>query len=161
MSVRNCAEIGKNLQSIASRLLANQNLCKLLYYSDFDPLNKPDIENTKKILLGKYIKIIPHYNPVEDDKSVVNILVYQGKRNVKNDEFRNISIRCYVFVPITNWIIKSDNLRPFLILGELQESLSGKEINGLGTIQTGDFQLDLVTEQMTSYYIDFFITDFD
>ena len=47
MSVRNCAEIGKNLQSIASRLLANQNLCKLLYYSDFDPLNKPDIENTK------------------------------------------------------------------------------------------------------------------
>lgn len=160
MSVRNCAEIGKNLQSIASRLLANQNLCKLLYYSDLDPLNKPDIDNTKN-LLGKYIKIIPHYNPVEDDKSVVNILVYQGKRNVKNDEFRNISIRCYVFVPITNWIIKSDNLRPFLILGELQESLSGKEINGLGTIQTGDFQLDLVTEQMTSYYIDFFITDFD
>ena len=38
MSVRNCGEIGVNLQKIVARLMANDNLVKLLYYTDKDPL---------------------------------------------------------------------------------------------------------------------------
>jgi hypothetical protein len=41
MAVRNCAEIGENLQKIVSRLMANDELVKLLYYTDKDPLNQP------------------------------------------------------------------------------------------------------------------------
>ena len=43
MSVRNCAELGVNLQYIIKRLFANQNLLKLLYYTDKDPLSQPDL----------------------------------------------------------------------------------------------------------------------
>jgi hypothetical protein len=43
MGVRNCADIGDNLMKIMKRLLANQNLLKLLYYTDKDPLNGEDI----------------------------------------------------------------------------------------------------------------------
>ena len=32
MAVRNCGEMGENLQKIVSRLLANDNLVNLLYY---------------------------------------------------------------------------------------------------------------------------------
>jgi hypothetical protein len=32
MGVRNCAELGENLQKIVKRLLANDDLVKLLYY---------------------------------------------------------------------------------------------------------------------------------
>jgi hypothetical protein len=39
MAVRNCAELGKNLHKIIERLLANDNLVNLLYYTDSDPLN--------------------------------------------------------------------------------------------------------------------------
>ena len=160
MGVRNCADLGRNLQKIVKRLLADQTLCKLLYYAGKDPLGQPDIEDTS-ILLEKQIRMIPKYNPSELDYSVVNLVVQSGTRDKQNEEFREIAIRCYVFVPISNWIIKSDNLRPFLILGELQEALSNKKINGLGTIQTGDFALKMVTEQMTCYYIDFSITNFN
>ncbi len=38
MSVRNCSEIGENLQKIVTRLMANDELVNLLYYSDKDPL---------------------------------------------------------------------------------------------------------------------------
>jgi hypothetical protein len=43
MGVRNCAEIGENLQKIVKRLLANDNLVNLLYYTDKDPLNQPHL----------------------------------------------------------------------------------------------------------------------
>ena len=43
MKVRNCADIGVNAQYIIKRLLANQNFIKLLYYTDKDPLNHPDL----------------------------------------------------------------------------------------------------------------------
>ena len=44
MGVRNCEELGRNLQKIMNRLLANQNLLKLLYYTDKDPLNHDDFK---------------------------------------------------------------------------------------------------------------------
>jgi hypothetical protein len=38
MGVRNCEELGKNLQNIISRLVANDELVNLLYYEDENPL---------------------------------------------------------------------------------------------------------------------------
>ena len=55
MDVRHCKEIGISLQKIIKRLLANQNLCKLLYYTGKDPLNEPIIENTS-VLYDNIIK---------------------------------------------------------------------------------------------------------
>ena len=43
MAVRNCADLGINAQYIVKRLLANQNLLKLLYYTDKDPLSHEDL----------------------------------------------------------------------------------------------------------------------
>jgi hypothetical protein len=39
MGVRNCREIGENLQKIVNRLMANDRLVNLLYYTDKDPLS--------------------------------------------------------------------------------------------------------------------------
>ena len=36
--IKNCRDIGENLQLITKRLIANQTLCKLCYYTDKDPL---------------------------------------------------------------------------------------------------------------------------
>ena len=159
MGVRNCGELGIELQKIVKQLFANQKLCKLLYYRGLDPLNEPDIEDTS-VLLNENIFIVPKYNPIETDKSTVVISVKGGYRDSKNSEYRNIVIRCFVYVPTSSWIIKNDNLRPFLILGELENSLSGKNVNGLGVINAGSFEAEMITEQMTCYSIDFEITNF-
>ena len=45
-------------------------------------------------------------------------------------------------------------------MGEELTIIEDKNINGLGTINCSDFVLNMVTEQMTSYYIDFNITQF-
>lgn len=38
MAIRNCKEIGENLQKIVSKLLENDDLVNLLYYDCQDPL---------------------------------------------------------------------------------------------------------------------------
>jgi hypothetical protein len=48
-------------------------------------------------------------------------------------------------------MIKDSNLRPFAILGEVQNSLEGKTINGLGKIAGGDFELTRLTDKTSIY----------
>jgi hypothetical protein len=48
MAVRNCREIGENLQLIIKRLIANDNLVKLLYYTDADPLSHENLTAEQK-----------------------------------------------------------------------------------------------------------------
>jgi hypothetical protein len=153
MSVRNCEEIGANLQKIMTRLFANQNLLKLLYYTDKDPYSQPDLtqEQIRKEIYEKLIKITPRVGPKETAHSILVIKVNKGLTDSSNTEFKNISIDVESFVPLTQWIIKDDNLRPFAIMGEVQKSLDGKTINGLGKMVGGDFALNFLTEEISAY----------
>lgn len=163
MSVRNCEEIGVNLQKIMTRLFANQNLLKLLYYTDKDPYSQPDLtqEQIKTEIYEKLIKITPRVGPKETAHSIIVLKVARGATDSDNSEFRNIQIDIESFVPLTQWIIKDDNLRPFAIMGEVQKSLNGKTINGLGKMQGGDFALNFLTEEISAYIQEFTITTYD
>lgn len=163
MSVRNCEEIGVNLQKIMTRLFANQRLLKLLYYTDKDPYSQPDLtqEQIKTEIYEKLIKITPRVGPKETAHSIIVLKVARGATDSDNSEFRNIQIDIESFVPLTQWIIKDDNLRPFAIMGEVQKSLNGKTINGLGKMQGGDFALNFLTEEISAYIQEFTITTYD
>ena len=163
MAVRNCAEIGENLQKIMKRLMANDDLVNLLYYTDKDPLNQPHLTDDEKRekIYEKLIKIIPVVEPRDDEKSVVAIRVIGGNKLSSNTEFRNVKISIEVFVPMTAWIFKNTNLRPFAILGEIEKSLQGKSINGLGKIEGGDFDLSFLTKEMGCYQQEFWITAYE
>ena len=162
--VRNCADLGLNLQKIMSRLMANQNLLKLLYYTDKDPFNQPNIENeiVKKEIFDKLIKITPRISPQETQtgKSIISLRIVRGD-TTSNGEFRDIVLKIESIVPLTQWFIKDDNLRPFMIMGEIENSLKGKTVNGLGKIQGGNFELSFLTEEISCYEQGFVITTYD
>lgn len=153
MSVRNCAEIGENLQKIVSRLMANDNLVNLLYYTDKDPLSQPYLteDQKKEFVFEKLIKVVPRVGPKENSTSVIVVKVTGGTKLGSNTEFRNVKISIEIFVPLTQWIIKNSNLRPFAIMGEIQKSLEGKNVNGLGKIEGGDFELNFLTDEISDY----------
>lgn len=163
MAVRNCREIGENLQKIVRRLMANDNLVNLLYFSDKDPLSHAPLSQEEKNekVFEKLIKIIPRVGPKETAQSIISIRVVDGTKIGANTEFRRIKIAIEVFVPLTQWIIKDTNLRPFAILGEIQESLEGKTINGLGKIEGGDFDLNFLTDEISAYEQTFWIVTYD
>lgn len=161
--VRNCREVGENLQKIMNRLMSNDKLVNLLYYTDKDPLSHPPLtqEQKRNEVFEKLIKIVPRIGPKEDAKSLISIRVVKGHSLIENSEFKNVLITVEVFVPLTQWLIKDSNLRPFAILGEVQESLNNKTINGLGKMQGGDFDLNFLTEEIGCYEQTYWITSYD
>ena len=163
MEVRNCADIGINAQYIIKRLMANQNLLKLLYYTDKDPLNHEDLtqEQIQNEIFEKLIKIIPRVGPKETAHSIIAVRIARGRGLATNSEFKNVSISIEIFVPMTQWIIKDTNLRPFAIMGEIQKSLNGKKIEGLGKMVGGDFDLNFLTEEISAYEQTFVLTSYD
>ena len=161
--IRNLEELGLNLQKIVKLLMTNQNLMKLLYYTGKDPLSGTNLTSTQiqDEIYEKLIKIIPRVGPKETAKSLISLRVVRGNLNRSNNEFRDIQINVEVFVPLTQWIIKDSNLRPFAIMGEIQKSLCGKKINGLGQISGGDFSINFLTEEISCYEMSFDIIEYD
>ena len=161
--IRNCKDIGVNLQRIMKRLMQNDNLVKLLYYTDKDPLSNENLteEQKESEIFEKHIKIVPRIVPKETASSIIALRVVTGKKNQDNSEFKDVLISVEIFVPLTQWIIKGTNLRPFAILGEIEESLDGKMIEGLGKMSGGDFELNFLTEEISSYKQEFIITSYD
>lgn len=163
MSIRNCGDIGLNTQYIVKRLMANQNLLKLLYYTDKDPLDGDDLttDQIQEEVFEKLIKVVPRIGPKETAHSIITVTIQRGTGLASNGEFKNVLVKIEVFVPMTQWIIKNSNLRPFAIMGEIQNSLRGKKIEGLGKMQGGDFDLDFLSEEMSAYLMTFVITSYD
>ena len=46
-------------------------------------------------------------------------------------------------------------------MGEVQNSLNNKIIDGIGKMIGGDFQLNFLTEEISCYEMEFFITVYD
>lgn len=161
MGIRNSKELGENLLLMAKRLLANQNLCKLLIYNDNSPLSHLDIVDTKKTLLHKNIRVIPKMQATENTQSRIALLFDSGNVDAQNSEFKNISLQVLVYVPLEEWILNSDDLRPFMIMSEIETSLKNKKIEGVGALNYDGFELNLLTDDMSCYSMSFNIDVFN
>ena len=136
---------------------------KLLYYTDKDPLNQPALTQKQKQeeIFEKLIKTVPRVGTKDTENSVVVVYVQRAGRIAGNKEFKNVRILVDVIVPLTQWYIMDANLRPFAILGQIQKSLDDKTVNGLGKIQGGDFELVVLTDEMSGYRQIFNITEYE
>lgn len=155
-------EIGKNTQKIVNYLMENDNLVNLLWYTDQDPLSQTPLtkQQKKDWIFNKLIKLVPRLDLKDDAKSTISVFVSNTTR-LGNEEFRVVEITIEVFVPITQWIIKDSDLRPYAIMGEIQDSLDNRTINGLGRIKGGDFDYNFGSNEMTAFIQRFMITSYD
>lgn len=160
---RNLEELGLDLQKIVARLQANQNLLKLLYYTGKDPLSESDLTpaQIKNEVFEKLIKVVPRIGSNETAKSLITLRVVRARSNTQNDQFKDFEIDIEVFVPLTQWFIKSSNLRPFAIMGQIHKTINNKIIDGFGKVTGGDFQINFLTDEVGSYEMVYYVTDYD
>ena len=161
--VRDLGELGINLQKIVTRLQSNQQLLKLLYYTDKDPYNHADLtsKQIQEEIFEKLVKIVPRVGPKETAKSLISLRVIRAAANRDNDEFNSLTLCIEVFVPLTQWFIKDTNLRPFCIMGEILKSLNHKVINGIGRLEHVGFDLNFITEEISCYEMTFSMIDYE
>ena len=156
MAQRDSGELGQNLFLIAQRLLNNKNLCKYLKYTDNNPLNHPDIEKPMENILHKNIKIVPLVNVEENSTESTIAIVFEGVQlNEDNTEFNDVRMKGLVYTPLREWQINDINLRPFIIISEIEKYLKGRRIEGLGKIKYHGFELELLTADISGYRMDF------
>ena len=84
--------VDKDLELIVSWMQKDKNLCKLLYYSTKDALDKPALTGAQlNELLGRHIKIVPK---LYVDGSVLSYIIISMDNFIpsSNPEFRDNSI---------------------------------------------------------------------
>lgn len=160
-SARYLQELGPNLKKIATFLLKNENLRKLLYNEGPDPLNEGEVTEKQVYQHGNdgLLRVIPIITDKDNEKSIITFRVIKGVPS-KNPDFLDIYLAVEVFVPNNQWLIKGDNLRPYAIMGEIQKSLEGKKINGLGKISGSGFDCNFFTDEISAFLMRFAITQY-
>ena len=160
MAIRNSRELGSNLFLIAKRLLENNNLCCLLVNSEMEPLARP-VEKPFS-LLNKNIKVVPKIDESEFNQESKLALVFpSGSLNDDNEEFKNIEFHILVYTTLDTWVVNDENLRPFMIMSEIEKSLKNKRVNGIGTMRYKGFDLSTLTDKLSCYQMVFYIDVFD
>ena len=160
MGIRNSKELGSNLFTIAKKLLENQRLCQLLVNSDTNPFEKT-VENSFS-LLNNNIRVVPKIDEDEFKRdSKLALLFPYGTVNEENDEFKGLTFKVLVYTTLDTWIVNDENLRPFLIMSEIEKSLKNKRMNGIGVLRYKDFELTTLTDKISCYAMEFYIDVFN
>jgi hypothetical protein len=147
---------------MALLLLDNPRLRRLLKYTDEDPLSK-DLHKdpSKKEILHRNITVVPLVNEEDNNSESTVVLVFTEGEVLDNKEFKSLSFDVVVYTPLSEWLLNDINLRPFLIMSEIEKTLKNRRVESLGTIQYEGFNLQLVTDIMSSYRMRFTIDVFD
>jgi hypothetical protein len=161
MSIRNSIEIGENLFKIANSLLENTRLGRLLKYTDKNPFSEEHEDVSQKSLLHENIKVVPLVKEEENNTESVVVVVFNEGEVQNNSEFKKVYFDIMAYVPLSEWILNDTNLRPFLIMSEIEKSLKNKRIQSLGVIKYTGFKLHLITDIMSCYRMRFEIDVYD
>ena len=124
------------MEIITNKILKNERLKKLLYYTTSDALDKPDIgEDASLELFGKNIKIVPK---LYIDGSVLNYIIIDFDKfspNLTNPKFRDNMITFIIVCHFDQWQLKGFQLRPLKIAAELDSMFDQKHLTGIGDLQ--------------------------
>lgn len=127
--------INKDMRLIVDKVLSNDRLCKLLYYTTRDALEKEKLTDDQKLkLFGKNLKIVPK---LYVDNSTLNYIFikFDNFFESSNPEFRNNTIEFDIVCHFDQWQMADFNLRPYRIAAELDSMLDNQKLTGIGLLQ--------------------------
>lgn len=127
--------INKDMRLLVDKILSNDRLCKMLFYTTKDALDKEKITDEEKIaLFKKNIKIVPK---MYVDKEVLNYIwiKFDNFYTSENPEFRNNTVEFDIVCHFDQWLMKDYDLRPYRIAAELDSMLDKKRLTGIGKVE--------------------------
>lgn len=132
--------IDKYINDILSKIYANQNLCKYLYYDTRNPLAQPDIVDTKILKTNKEnqrIFITPFTIDVTDiTKTTLTIMIDNFHIDEQNNYYDDISVDFIIACNVRIWELDDGSgevkLRVNGIWDELNHTFKRKSTVGIG-----------------------------
>ena len=128
--------IQKDLEIITNKMMKNERLKRLLYYTTNDALDRPKLNEDQSLeLFKKNIKIVPKLYIDGSILSYVIISFDNFTPNTENPEFRDNIISFDIICHFDQWDLKDFQLRPYMIAAEIDSMLDGKHLTGIGDLQ--------------------------
>ena len=129
-------DVNKDLNIIVNKILSNDRLQKLLYYTNSDPLASSALTEDQKIgLMKNNIKIVPKIYIDNQELNYIVITFDDFTPNKTNLEFRDNTIKFTIVCPIEQWQLADFNLRPYRIAAELDSMLDQKRLTNIGKLE--------------------------
>ena len=125
----------KDYSIIINEMLKNNNLMKLLYYTQRDCLNAENLTMQQKCsMINKNILIVPKINIISECPSYVVIQISNFSPNKTNPEFLDCEISFDILCHPDHWILGDFKLRPYRIAGEIDKMFNKQKMTGIGTL---------------------------
>jgi hypothetical protein len=150
-------DLNNYLNLVINELLKNQNLCKLLYYTNTEPLTKDDISDTKVLIKNNIINKPFLTKVTKDERSI--LVVYFDSISSNGTQHQNGIITFDVLCHENLWDVKGGE-RPYCIFEELKTSLHDKFVSGVGNMYFYTMRSVAANEEFRGYRINFNISDF-
>ncbi len=125
----------KDMNLIISKILKNERLKRLLYYTSRDALDKQNLTEDQSLeLLNKNIKLVPK---LYVDSPVLNYIFisFDNFSPSGNPEFRDNIIEFDVVCHYDQWMLKDFALRPYKIAAEIDSMFTNQRLTGIGKLQ--------------------------
>ena len=128
--------VDKDMNLIVNRILENERLCKMLYYSSADALKRRELTEEEKLsMFGKNIKIVPKLTVNNEVLQYLCIGFSNFITNPTNSEFRDHTIEFDIVCHFDQWTLGDFALRPYKIAAELDTMFDKKKFAGIGLLE--------------------------
>lgn len=137
--------IEKDIDIIASKILSNERIQKLLHYNVPNALEKPSLTEDEQLeLFENNIKIVPKLYIDHSIRSYIVISFDNFVPNETNPEFRDNLIIFDIVCHHEQWKMKGFQLRPYKIAAEIDTMFNEARLTGIGKLKfvgSGSFSL--------------------
>ena len=139
--------INKDMRLLVDKFLANDRLCKLLYYTDRNALDKNKLTDEQKLsLFNKQIRIVPK---LYVDNPVLNYIIISFDNFIEseNPQFRDNIIEFDIICHFDQWQLQDFDLRPYRIAAEIDSMLDKQKLTGIGLLEFYGAKEILLTDE--------------
>lgn len=159
---RRFAIMGENLFKVINKLTSNQRICRLLKYQNSNPFDPalPDVDGLS--LLNQNFIIVPKIPEIDTiERSFIIVVFDKYLINPSNPDFKLSTVRFEIVCPYNEWILDEDNLRPYLIMQEIDSMFNQAKLSGLGNLQFTSCVPLTLSPQLGGYTMYYQINEFN
>lgn len=150
------ADIGKNLNLIARRLMQNEDLLRLLVHTNKDAETTPLTQKQMEEVFGDQIKIVPVIDKDEDIKNYI-VIQFGAFTAVKDTHYKNYVVSFDIICNVNNWMLKDYTPRPYKIMAEIDKIIADTKIDSLGPVEFLAAQNLIINEEMSGFTLSYMI----
>ncbi len=153
------SNLNSDMMEVLFKLSSSQNLCKLLYYNDENPLSKPDITNTRSLWYN-YIYPYRYIPEIQTDLKCLLTFSFGEFRSTKGNEFKAGSI---IFNIICHKDLVKVNYgsRLFCMMNEIDKLFNDQSVASLFKLTFDRSDELFVNKDYPAYYIKYKTFDFN